>query len=545
MVYQLKHGMGEVTTTKLADRKRAKKRRKLKNFSILFSSLFVALLIGLIFYKPVFAPELKDGIPIGLNLNQPELTENQQQADFLNETQMFKTQQAVISSLPTQAQSVIYPKDTPILYYAQSGDSLAVLSIHFGVEMSEITSTSPIPQNGLISPGQLLLIPSKLDAISSPLKLMPDSEIVNSPSSVDFDIENFVKNAGGYLHSYSEYLSSTGKTSGAEIIKRVSIEYSINPRLLLALLQYQSGWVYGGPENLIEKNYPLGNEDINYLGLYKQAVWAAGEIMTGYYGWREGTLVAIDFPDKSILRLAPDLNSGTVGLHYYFSRMHNLPDWADDLYGEKSVIGLHREMFGNPWIRAQVYEPLFNQFVSQPDMILPFEIGPVWALTGGPHASWGAAQVRGALDFAPPSNEGGCIDSDEWVVASVSGLVVRSGNGAVVIDMDEDGYEQTGWNIIYLHIATKHRVPLGTFLKVGDRIGHPSCEGGVSTGTHVHITRKYNGEWVPADGPLPFILSGWRAKAGASIYTGWLIKEDRIVRASMNSSSVSHIQRYE
>ena len=149
------------------------------------------------------------------------------------------------------------------------------------------------------------------------------------------------------------------------------------------------------------------------------------------------------------------------------------------------------------------------------------------------------------MDFAPPSSESGCVISYEWVTASGSGLVVRSADGAVVIDMDGDGFEQTGWNIVYLHIATLNRVPLGTWVNVGDRIGHPSCEGGRATGTHVHIARKYNGEWIPADGPLPFVLSGWKAKAGSSIYTGWLIKDGEIVRASLLSSSISYIQREE
>ncbi len=74
------------------------------------------------------------------------------------------------------------------------------------------------------------------------------------------------------------------------------------------------------------------------------------------------------------------------------------------------------------------------------------------------------------------------------------------------MDLDGDGNEETGWVIVYLHIATEGRVPVGTWLAQGDKIGHPSCEGGKSTGSHLHIVRKYNGEWVPADGP-PMPLS--------------------------------------
>ncbi len=82
--------------------------------------------------------------------------------------------------------------------------------------------------------------------------------------------------------------------------------------------------------------------------------------------------------------------------------------------------------------------------------------------------------------------------------------VVRKGIAIAVLDLDGDGKEQTGWVIFYLHLATDSIPPIGTSLKQGDRIGLPSCEGGRSTGTHVHIARKYNGEWIPADGRISF-----------------------------------------
>src|SRR5207249_11219696 len=68
---------------------------------------------------------------------------------------------------------------------------------------------------------------------------------------------------------------------------------------------------------------------------------------------------------------------------------------------------------------------------------------------------------------------------------SMPGLVVRSGNGVVVVDADGDGSERTGWNILYLHVAGKDRVAKGVWVEQDDRIGHPSCEGGVATGTHL------------------------------------------------------------
>ena len=449
----------------------------------------------------------------------------------------------VLASIPTQAYLIQKEEDAPILYYAQSGDSIGILAVRFGVETSQITSTVPLPEEGFIPEGQLLLIPNRLQQTSSNLKLFPDSEVVNSPSSIDFDTKAFVDQAGGYLSGYSEAVYAFDVMSGADIIDKVAREFAIHPRLLLALLEYQTGWVYGSRStNDFDQYYPLGIK-LDAVGLYHQLVEAAGIIESGYYGWREGTVVTAEFQDGWKLRLAAELNCGSVGLMQFFASLSRFEDWSNDLYGEDGFLATYNRMFGDPWLIAQEYEPLFTPEVLQPELILPFQPGIVWSYTVGPHAAWGAADVRAALDFAPPSAETGCHNNWTWITSVGPGLVVRSGDGTVVVDMDGDGFEQTGWNIIYLHVATTNRVPAGTWLEAGDKIGHPSCEGGKSTGTHLHIARRYNGEWVPAEGPLAFVMSGWKAKAGSESLSGWLVRGEEVKRASIYGSPVSHISR--
>jgi hypothetical protein len=125
------------------------------------------------------------------------------------------------------------------------------------------------------------------------------------------------------------------------------------------------------------------------------------------------------------------------------------------------------------------------------------------------------------------------------------GLVVRAENGVVVINLDFIDNEHSGWVLLYLHIATDGRmVNEGDEVQTGARLGHPSCEGGISTGTHVHIARKYNGEWMTADGPIPFVLSGWTVHQGIKPYKGTLTKpEERTVIASSYSAPGSQINR--
>ena len=98
-------------------------------------------------------------------------------------------------------------------------------------------------------------------------------------------------------------------------------------------------------------------------------------------------------------------------------------------------------------------------------------------------------------------------------------------SGAVVLDLDGDGNEHTGWAVFYYHLRSDSIPPTGKVLKTGDRVGYPSCEGGRTTGTHVHIARKYNGEWIEADGPIPFTLGGWVAHTDGVPYKGQLTRE--------------------
>ena len=96
---------------------------------------------------------------------------------------------------------------------------------------------------------------------------------------------------------------------------------------------------------------------------------------------------------------------------------------------------------------------------------------------------------------------------------------------------------------MYLHVATKDRVKLGTWVETNDRLGHASCEGGVSTGTHLHLARKYNGEWVLADGPMPFILSGYVIHNGKKPYLGTMTKGDVTIIANEVGTAGSTIFR--
>lgn len=445
------------------------------------------------------------------------------------------TRTPVVAPTQDESVSVTTPVPTseapPVLYYTQSGDILQAVATRFDVSVNEITSSVSLPETGLIDPGTLLVIPKKLTKYGPNTQIMPDSEIIYSVSAANFDIYAYVAGAGGKLATHREYLGSASWTTGSQAIERISMENSINPQLLLALLDYQGNWVTGSPKDTFHELYPMGFENEFKKGVFIQTVLAVNELFIGYYGWRSGTLTELTFPNGTSLRIAPDLNAGTVAIQYFFSKFYNQRDWQRVIDPNTGFPAFYAEQFGDPWERAQNAVPIFPPGLTAPTMVLPFEANREWSYTGGPHGAWEHDGPLAAIDFAPSTDKSGCTESEKWLVASAPGLVVRSGKGVVVLDLDGDGYEETGWNLLYLHVGTKDRIKLNTWVEADERIGHASCEGGVSTGTHLHLARKYNGEWVLADGPLPFILSGYVVHNGAAPYEGTLTKGDKTIKA--------------
>jgi murein DD-endopeptidase MepM/ murein hydrolase activator NlpD len=207
----------------------------------------------------------------------------------------------------------------------------------------------------------------------------------------------------------------------------------------------------------------------------------------------------------------------------------------------RGFLATYRTLFGDPF--ANDLGPPLPPDLQQPELILPWAADQVWNYTGGPHGGWGGGSAWAAVDFIPPDTRSGCYDSDEWVTAAAAGTVVRNAPGLVVVDLDDDGLEQTGWVINYLHMASRDWVAfVGARVRVGDWIGHPSCEGGIATGTHVHLARRYNGEWVPAGTPpVPLVLSGWQVVQGDSPYNGTMVKGDVTLTADTARSENNRV----
>ena len=217
---------------------------------------------------------------------------------------------------------------------------------------------------------------------------------------------------------------------------RVAQDYSVNPRLLLAVLEYQSGWVTNATPTEENITYPIRYFDISRKGLYHQLAWAANNLNRGYYLWRVNGVSRWVLHDESVIPVAPTINAGTAGVQNFFSMLFGQADW-EQAVTDQGLFATYNQLFGYPFDYA--VEPILPPDLKQPKMQLPFGKDEVWSFTGGPHGGWADGSAWAAIDFAPPGEALGCVANSAWEVAVADGLIVRSDLGAVVQDLDGDG----------------------------------------------------------------------------------------------------------
>ncbi|MBX3062827.1 MAG: LysM peptidoglycan-binding domain-containing protein [Anaerolineae bacterium] len=440
------------------------------------------------------------------------------------------------------------PTETVTTYTIAPGDTLSSLATLYGTTVEQILALNPdVNEDTTLEVGKTLTMPGRPTQQTPDFKLIPDSELINSPGAIGFDVEAYIRFQPGFIRVYSEDILGR-RMSGADIIKFVAQSTSVNPRLLLALLEYRGGWITNPVPTGNRMTYPMGVVDQGTQNLFRQLNWAANVLNAGYYGYKNRGVSYLTFRDDSRLAFAPGLNPGTAAVQYYLARSAaDRQSWLRDVAAD-GFFTTYMALFGDPFRYA--VEPLIPADLQQPQFSLPFAQGEIWYLTSGPHGGWDAsASGWSAIDFAPPAppdalvaEQGYCYISPNYVTAMTAGLVVRSGDGVVVIDLDMDGDERTGWTISYFHVASQDSINAGATVQPGTQLGHPSCEGFYlnSLATHVHIARRYNGEWVPADcwacppgvAAPAFLMDGWRVRGyEGQVYQGYLEKDGRVVRA--------------
>jgi LysM repeat protein len=422
------------------------------------------------------------------------------------------------------------PNVPPYIYHTlENGESLSYLSYIYNTTIEELVRMNDLAgPEAPLQAGDQLRVPIRINTVAPQVQLLPDSEVVYGPAYATFDIAEFVDAQGGYFANYREYVDGQ-PLSGAQVIERIAQRFSVGPRLLLAQVEYYGNWVTNPNPSEWQINSPLGPRN-PYSNLYFALTFTANEVNAGYYGYKRDGFWIFRLADRSRAMTPPGLNAGTVGVLNILAAHANSDEWVQAI-GPEGFIQTYRTLFGDPDTHA--VEPLIPETLTQPPLTLPWKKGQGFYYTGGPHPAYIDGSGWAAIDFGPPDVLGNCFYSFEPNTAAADGVAAIVKQGEVHLDLDGDGHIQTGWGLLYLHMALDLDTPLqeGQPVKEGDVIGYASCEGGVSNSSHLHFARRYNGEWMDAGGPVPLNLSGWVVQPNPLPYAGTMSK-DNIVRES-------------
>ena len=176
----------------------------------------------------------------------------------------------VVTGTPTPdathpAQAVQMEKN----YVVQAGDTLSAIARMYKVSIGTLREANNLNSNDILVLGQLLEIPDNYLGLGPNHKLIPNSELVYGPGQIGFNIELSLGRWDGYLNTVSETDHRGITRNGSEIVTYVAQNYSVNPRLLLAILEQQTGWVMGSNAGDVSQTYPFGYVKSGYKGLLR------------------------------------------------------------------------------------------------------------------------------------------------------------------------------------------------------------------------------------------------------------------------------------
>ncbi|NMA13244.1 MAG: LysM peptidoglycan-binding domain-containing protein [Chloroflexi bacterium] len=467
-----------------------------------------------------------------------------------------KAQQSAVLNIPANTSQKLDAIPTlradMVTYEIAEGDTISKIATSFQISKKALIEANDLANPDIISVGQKLNIPPQTPDIQDEgFLILPDADMIYGPAVSGFQLAEFNQEfPNSYLIGYIEPTPTPIPTkeaeeltepvlfearSGSEILEQIALQNSVNPKVLLALMEFQTASITNPRPNGNQRLGVLVHLGLRGTNFANELAWTADKLNYGYYQWKNNRINQWILNDDTVVAVNPEINAATAALQYFFSQIYGKDDW---LYAvsEFGFNMTYRKLF-------DITEINYRQDAlpaSFPELSFPFPAGETWNFTSGPHYGWSNGTPWSAVDFIPPKVIG-CESSDAWVVAAADGIIIYSDRGVVLQDLDGDGDPATGWLLVYLHIATRDRIANGQTVVTGDYLGHTSCEGGISNGTHIHFARRYNGEWIPIDSETPLIMSGWTVVPTGSVYDGFLVKGDQSVEAWYFRTEASEI----
>lgn len=290
---------------------------------------------------------------------------------------------------------------------------------------------------------------------------------------------------------------TTLSISQQEIVMHYAGLYSINPAVLIALMQVS---------DTAQSDKPFGSLS-EKTGFQAQLEDIAGFLTQRIYAYKAFELTHESFVKRRVM------NPANTALASLASRSAK-----DDLiaqlvakYNQFAELNQHPLTMNAKTIffteQSQV------QFASQSfSMQLPWPTGQGW-YSGGAHSNTGSGYPYSSLDFN--NGSGGWGSNTPWVQAAHAGTVTRYSACNIRVT-HTSGYATQYYHMDSLQYRSGDYVNQGAWLgRYANSYNQALCQGGQSSGPHVHFSLLQNGYFVSLQNKY---LSGYRVDVGNSNY---------------------------
>lgn len=307
----------------------------------------------------------------------------------------------------------------------------------------------------------------------------------------NFDIEAYLASQAPHLLPYAEHISHWAGYS------------SISPRVLLTLLEQQSGVLTDGNADNIRLQRPFGDLSLK-IGFEAQIQDVANQLAERIYS---GIL-------KPEANEFSDIKTDPLAYLLTIPAQRGKKPQVQQVRFEQ----LYQKLFAEDFMPTDVkISHENNALLAGPAngvLQFPFPTGQSWHI-GGAHTNNGSGSYpMSSLDLSQGGGWGS-NQSGVWVAASAGGSFKR--HSSCFAEVVHSG----GWSTTYYHLMNI-QYNTGATVNKNTKIANPAnnkpqalCNGGASTGPHQHWSLKQNGSWTHLNGVY---LSGWQITATGSSY---------------------------
>lgn len=401
-------------------------------------------------------------------------------------------------------------------------------SIEAAVPQPSSAPTPPVRAE----PGTLDPTPTLAEQVPPPetsrAAIIDHDRFFYEPDFYAAQIQAWLETQPGPLKDYRALIGDETR-SFADILSSQSIYFSVNPKVLLALIEQQSALITNPAPSDDQSKWMMGYHGDNeaHAGWVAQLRWARRELHRAQN----------EFPDNPELVYVDQTHSalppGLGVADYAVARVLAATTTSDRLAakldgGSESFVATYTRLFGDPRDPPTDWPAPSDPFLSLP-MDRPHQItsffdheAPFLQNNGTIVTYRGDRQER--LSYDGHDGWDFAMMPPEEVLAAADGTVVYAGNAAdgcntrsVVID------HGNGYRTLYWHLA-RPEVEQNTPVKRGDVIGIAGSSGCV-TGPHLHFGVQFLGRgvdpagWCGSDGADPW------ANHPAGAASAWLWRD--------------------